>query len=145
MMIKLLYVGIIALFMGSCAKAPNIEQDKADIIAVMKAQEEAWTNHDLSGFMEGYWNSNKLEFYGSKGLTKGWKNTLENYKKAYPTKEETGTLKFKINAISKIANDSYYVMGEYYLKRISGNANGIFMIIFKKINGKWKIIADTSC
>ncbi|TFG89432.1 MAG: DUF4440 domain-containing protein, partial [Candidatus Atribacteria bacterium] len=26
-----------------------------------------------------------------------------------------------------------------------GNADGIFMIIFKKIKGEWKIIADTSC
>ena len=49
------------------------------------------------------------------------------------------------NDISKINNESYFVMGEYYLKRNIGDANGVFMIIFKKINGEWKIIADTSC
>ena len=26
-----------------------------------------------------------------------------------------------------------------------GNADGVFIIIFKKINGEWKIIADMSC
>jgi len=36
-------------------------------------------------------------------------------------------------------------MGEYHLTRNVGDANGVFMIIFKKINGEWKIIADTSC
>jgi len=36
-------------------------------------------------------------------------------------------------------------MGEFFLTRTVGNANGVFMIIFKKIDGKWKIIADTSC
>ncbi len=35
-------------------------------------------------------------------------------------------------------------MGEYHLKRNVGNATGIFMIIFKRIEGEWKIIADTS-
>ena len=56
-----------------------------------------------------------------------------------------GSLKFKINDISKINDDAYYVMGEYILTRTVGNANGIFMIIFRKIDGVWKIIADTSC
>jgi hypothetical protein len=35
-------------------------------------------------------------------------------------------------------------MGEYFLSRKVGDANGIFMILFKKIDGEWKIIADTS-
>jgi ketosteroid isomerase-like protein len=95
--------------------------------------------------MEGYWKNDSLKFYGANGITHGWENTLENYKKGYPTKEHTGTLKFKINAISEINTDAYYVMGEFFLKRSVGDANGIFMIIFKKIDGEWKIIADTSC
>ncbi|PHS04844.1 MAG: DUF4440 domain-containing protein [Kordia sp.] len=121
------------------------QEDKDAIITVMKTQEEAWSNHDLEGFMEGYWKSDSLKFYGSSGLTSGWEKTLANYKKGYPTKEHTGTLKFKINELSKISDDAYYVMGEYHLIRKVGKADGVFMIIFKKINGEWKIIADTSC
>lgn len=119
--------------------------DKKEILSVMKAQEKAWSNHDLEGFMKGYWKSDSLKFYGSSGLTYGWKKTLANYKKGYPTKEHTGTLKFKVNDITRIEQNSYYVMGEYHLTRSVGNANGVFMIIFKKINGEWKIVADTSC
>ena len=80
-----------------------------------------------------------------RSLTYGWDKTLANYKKGYPTKDHSGTLTIKIKDISKINNESYFVMGEYYLKRNIGDANGVFMIIFKKINGEWKIIADTSC
>lgn len=120
-------------------------EEKEAILNIMKIQEKAWSNHDLEGFMQGYWKSDSLKFYGSSGLTYGWKKTLANYKKGYPTKDHSGTLKFKINDISKISNGSYFVMGEYHLTRKVGNANGVFMIIFKKINGKWKIIADTSC
>jgi len=123
----------------------NLETVKSAIQKVMSDQEIAWSNHNFEGFMDGYWKSDSLKFYGSNGLTKGWHKTLDNYKKGYPSKAESGTLKFIINDISKIEGNSYWVMGEYHLKRSIGNANGVFMIIFKKINGQWKIVADMSC
>lgn len=125
---------------------PNIVNDDEEAIRkVMADQQEAWNNYDLEGFMQGYWKSEDLKFYGSGGVTYGWNNTLERYKKGYPSKEHTGTLKFVIKEISNIDSASYYVLGEYHLDRSMGNADGIFMIIFKKIGGQWKIIADTSC
>ena len=140
---------LILLFSFVCILSCNTNttdmQDKEAILSVMKLQEEAWSNNDLEGFMKGYWKSDSLKFFGSNGITKGWQKTLDNYKKGYPTKEHSGTLNFKINDISKINNGSYWVMGEYYLKRKVGDAKGVFMMIFKKINGEWKIVADTSC
>lgn len=118
---------------------------KQAIEKVMSAQTLAWNNHDLEGFMQGYWKNDSLKFYGSRGLTYGWDNTLSNYKKSYPTKNESGTLKFVINDISKIENNAYWVMGEYHLSRPIGDANGVFTIIFKYIEGQWKIVADMSC
>ncbi len=147
---KFVYLLLMVLII-SCTTKPKIEassnseKDKTAILQVMTIQEEAWKNHDLEGFMEGYWKSDSLKFYGGSGLTLGWKNTLSNYKKGYPTKTESGDLRFVINDISKIENNNYWVMGEYHLTRDVGNANGVFIIIFKKINGEWKIIADMSC
>lgn len=129
----------------SCGIQSNDQENKEAIISIMKAQEKAWSNNDIEEFMQGYWRNDSLKFYGGNGLTKGWEQTFENYLKRYPTKAHSGTLTFKIHDISKINNVSYWVMGEYHLKRTMGDANGIFMIIFKKINGEWKIIADTSC
>ena len=136
---------LFTLFIASSTFAQTDAEDKAAILKIMKTQEKAWSANDLEGFMQGYWKSDSLKFYGSNGLTKGWQQTLDKYKKGYPTKEHSGTLNFKINDISKISENSYWVMGEYFLKRSVGDANGIFMIIFKKINGEWKIVADTSC
>ena len=121
------------------------ESDKSEILKVMHNQEKAWNKHDLEGFMQGYWKNDSLKFFGSRGLTYGWNNTLDNYKKTYPTKIESGTLEFVIKDISKIENDNYLVMGEYHLTRDAGDAQGVFMVVFKKINGKWKIVADMSC
>ncbi|WP_440067170.1 YybH family protein [Tenacibaculum discolor] len=139
---------LLALFVACKQEATQTvseETEKQEILSVMKAQEKAWSNHDLEGFMQGYWKSDSLKFYGRNGITFGWQKTLDNYKKGYPTKEHSGELKFKINDISKITDGAYSVMGEYHLKRPVGDADGVFMIIFKKIQGEWKIIADTSC
>ena len=95
--------------------------------------------------MKGYLKSDSLKFYGKSGLTKGWQQTLDNYKKGYPTKQHSGSLSFTINDISKIETNSYWVMGEYFLSRKVGDAEGVFMIIFKNIDGQWKIVADMSC
>lgn len=121
------------------------EQDKKDIEKTLKKQRIAWSKNDMEGFMEGYWKSDSLKFYSKNGVTKGWYNTLDRYEKAYPTEDHTGKLSFKINDISKINDGAYFVLGEYHLKRNVGNATGIFMVVFKKINGEWKIIVDTSC
>lgn len=141
---------VFALLLLNCSnnqeqQKVDLERDKAEILDVLNTQEIAWNNHDLEGFMDGYWKSDSLKFYGSSGLTNGWENTLNNYKNGYPTKYESGTLNFVINDISKIEGNNYWVIGEYHLKRDIGNADGVFIIIFKKINGEWKIIADMSC
>jgi len=128
-----------------CLAQTDLIKDKEAILAVMRLQEKAWSANDLEGFMDGYWKNDSLKFYGSSGLTKGWQQTLDNYKRGYPTKEHSGTLNFKINDISRIDQGSYWVMGEYFLKRSVGDANGVFLIIFKKIDGEWKIVADMSC
>lgn len=140
----ILVIAVLLSFQLGFTQSSYYENDKAQILQVLKTQEAAWNNRDFEGFMQGYLNSDSLKFYGRNGLTKGWQNTLDNYKKGYPTKAESGVLKFKIHDVSPIENQSYWVMGEFFLERTVGDANGIFIIIFKKINGKWKIIADMS-
>ena len=130
---------------GCKAQSTTQNEDRTAILSVLKLQEKAWSENDLEGFMQGYWKSDSLKFYGSSGLTRGWQQTLDNYKKGYPTKAHSGSLTFKINDISKIDEGAYWVMGEYFLTRDVGDASGVFLIIFKKIKGEWKIVADMSC
>lgn len=137
---------LLALILTSCNNTTPTEQtlDILTIKRVMADQQEAWSSHDLEGFMQGYWASDSLKFYGQSGLTKGWQQTLENYKKSYPTAQDTGLLTFDLIDISPIAPGAYWVMGRYHLKRSVGDAKGSFMVIFKKIEGHWKIVADMS-
>ena len=115
-MIRKLLILAIAISLASCSQTDE-KADRETILSILKTQEQAWNNYDLEGFMEGYWKSDSLKFYGGSGLTYGWDQTLKNYHKRYPSKDHTGTLKFVINDMTKIQNESYYVMGEYHLTR----------------------------
>ncbi|SFB71839.1 Ketosteroid isomerase homolog [Flagellimonas taeanensis] len=127
------------------AQTTTEQEDRAAIAQVLSTQQTAWNNFDIESFMETYWKSDALTFYGSAGVVKGWQKTLERYKKSYPTQEHFGHLEFVTNDISKITDDAYTVMGEYHLTRPVGDTRGIFMLVLKRIDGEWKIIADTSC
>ncbi len=130
-------------FSLSFAQINKASEIKA-IQKVLKKQRIAWSNNDLEAYMEGYWKSDSLAFYGKKGVTYGWEDTLDHYLTYYPTAAYTGKLSYKINAVTNIAPEAYYVLGEYHIKRDVGNADGFFMLVFKKIAGAWKIIADTT-
>lgn len=136
---------LVFVFCISCANQNTIEKDKQEILTLLDAQQKAWNENNLEAFMNGYLKSNDLIFYSGGKLKYGWQNTLTSYKKSYPDSSYTGTLKFEIVNISPINSGAYWVMGEYHLNREKGIANGTFMIIFKKIKGEWKIIADSSC
>jgi ketosteroid isomerase-like protein len=113
---------------------------------LMTTQSEAWNRGDIDGFMTTYWKSEKLQFIGSKGITYGWKNTLDRYKKSYPSKETMGFLTFDIINLDKRSRKVISVVGKWHLKRDAdlGNLKGHFLLILKKIKGNWLIVADHS-
>jgi hypothetical protein len=139
---KILLVLFIASFYN--INAQTEEKDKKAILAVLKAQRIAWSKDDMETYMESYWKSDSLKFYGSNGIISGWDTIFDRYRKSYPDKDHTGILSYKINDVSKISDNNYYVLGEYHLKRNAGNVDGFFVFLFKKIDTNWKIILDTS-
>ena len=111
---------------------------------IMAAQELAWNRGDLEAFMVGYWRSDSLRFIGSSGLTYGWQQTLDNYKKGYPDTDAMGQLKFTILSVEQLSKRSAYVIGKWRLARKAGDLSGHYTLLWKKIKGKWVIVADHS-
>src|SRR5690606_2218993 len=93
---------------------------------VMLEQQEAWNRADIESFMEGYWKSDSLKFIGRNGITYGWKTTLENYKKGYPTAETMGKLTFTILSLEVLSETSAYMVGRWQLKRQTDEPGGHF-------------------
>lgn len=115
-----------------------------EILKVLEEQTISWNQGDLEQFMKGYWNNDSLMFIGKSGITYGYTNTLNNYKKNYPDTAAMGKLAFNILKVEQLSPDYYFVVGKWMLTRTAGNMQGHYTLIFKKINGKWMIISDHS-
>lgn len=132
----------IYLFLYSLSSFAQKTKDETKVVANnMKIQEESWNKGDIPGFMEYYWKSDSLKFIGSKGITYGWQKTLDNYLKGYPNKEAMGILKFTIIENAQLSNTNIYVIGRWELTK-EKPVGGHFTLLWKKINGKWVIVAD---
>jgi ketosteroid isomerase-like protein len=95
--------------------------------------------------MKGYWQNDSLMFIGKSGVTYGYAQTLANYKKNYPDKDAMGVLKFNLIKVTKLSGDAYYVIGKWHLTREkNGDIGGHYTLLFRKIKGKWVIVADHS-
>jgi hypothetical protein len=92
--------------------------------------------------MQGYWQSDSLRFVSTRGLTHGWAATLAGYQKGYPNTEAMGQLTFTVLRTEKLSKRSAYMIGKWHLARTIGDVGGHFMLIWKKINGEWVIVAD---
>lgn len=109
---------------------------------VMDDQTAAWNRGDLEGFMTGYWNSENLKFVSRDRVTKGWQQTLDNYKRSYATKELMGTLTFSELDINVISKDAALVIGNWSLAREKDNPKGKFTLLFRKFKEGWRIVTD---
>ena len=119
-------------------------QDLKAVRTIMSQQEKAWNEGDIPTFMEGYWQSEKLVFVGSKGPTYGFLNTLERYKASYPNKEAMGTLNFDLLFIEQWDEKTIQVIGKFTLTRENDQPTGFFTLLFRKIDSVWKIVSDHS-
>jgi len=108
----------------------------------MSAQEKAWNNGDVEGYMAYYWRSDSLKFIGKSGITYGWETTLQHYKKSYPDKASMGKLIFSEIKMQKISCRIIMVTGKWKLERSNDELAGFYSLLWKKINGKWLIIVD---
>lgn len=116
--------------------------DFVEIKAVLFDQQEAWNEGSLEKFMKGYWKSSDLAFIGSKGVTKGWDQTLNNYQKAYKDKAAMGKLSFDILDLRALGPQSCLMIGKYTLTRENDEPSGYFNLIWEKIGGQWFITTD---
>jgi len=130
----------------SCALASPPTPRQA-IAQVLTTQAAAWNRGDITSFMAGYWHSDSLVFIGKNGPTYGWQPTLRNYQKNYPDATQMGKLDFSQLRITPLGAEVAQVVGHWHLVRpgaVAGDAQGQFLLIFRKLNGQWVIAADHS-
>jgi len=123
--------------------SPSHTDPETAIRKVMADQSEAWNRGNVDDFMKGYWNNDSLVFVGQSGLTYGYQQTLANYKKHYDTPEKMGKLFFTLLSVKQLSPDYCFVLGKWLLKRpAAGDIGGLYSLLFRKIDGQWRIVVD---
>ena len=135
---------LLTLVLAITTKMAAQKTDEQIIRASLETQRLSWNTGDLETFMSTYWKNDSLMFIGKSGVTYGWQNTLDNYKKGYPDKAAMGKLDFDILEVRKLSEIYFFVVGKWHLTRSIGNVEGHFTLLFKKINNNWVIVADHS-
>ena len=139
---KFFSILILAFSISFTATAQS--KDETAIRTAMNEQLAAWNAGDLTRFMGTYWQDDSLMFIGKSGVTYGWQETLENYKKGYPDTAAMGQLDFAILQVKRLSAIYFFVVGKWHLARSIGDVGGHFTLLFRKVKGKWVIIADHS-
>jgi ketosteroid isomerase-like protein len=136
---RFICVAFVLISIHAYSQSPEVAIRK-----LLDKQSRAWNEGNIEGFMEGYWKNDSLVFVGKSGVTYGWNNTLNNYKKGYPDTTAMGELKFTLLSVKKLSPEYYHVIGKWHLQRSIGNLEGHFTLLFRKLKGQWYIIADHS-
>ena len=110
-------------------------------VLTMVSQQEAWNTGDIDTFMIGYWESDSLQFIGGGGVTSGYEATLERYKKSYPDVASMGHLTFSNRSWTPLGRKTALLIGSW---RLNEDVGGMYSLVWRKIKGKWCIIADHS-
>ena len=135
---------ILSILIGYSEVSPAQKNAREKILILLDTQTQSWNRGDLEGFMKGYWENDSLRFIGKSGITYGYNNTLNNYKRGYPDTAAMGKLQFTILVVKKLSPRYFEVVGKWYLKRSIGDVSGHYTLLLRKINSKWVIVSDHS-
>lgn len=135
---------LLLILFASTSSFAQFNKDEKEIRDLLNRQTLEWNRGNIDEFMSGYWKNDSLMFIGKSGVTYGYNNTLNNYKKNYSDSAQMGKLFFDILQVKKLAPNYYWVLGKWFLKRSVGDIGGHYTLLFRKIAGRWMIVADHS-
>lgn len=141
---KLILLSILCILSGSATAQTVKERARIgkEIRAVLNAQVGAWNRGDIEGFMEGYDKSDGLVFLSGDSITRGWRQTLDRYRRSYDSKEKMGRLSFTDLEIYVYSREVAVVIGSWLLERTGDRPHGKFSLVFRRLKPGWRIVLD---
>jgi uncharacterized protein (TIGR02246 family) len=117
-------------------------RQQLDVTKVLLAQETAWNNGDLDGYLARYKDAPDTQaILGSaaRGL-----DTIRNaFRQNFPNRDSMGKLENSEVEVRALGDNFTLVTGRYQLsrsKRGGGDATGTFTEIFEKTTAGWQVI-----
>ncbi|MCR9080497.1 MAG: nuclear transport factor 2 family protein [Hyphomonadaceae bacterium] len=124
---------------GAEATSPEVQ-----LLTILEDQQAAWNTGDIDGFMSAYWQSPDLRFASGGTVTSGWQSTRDRYHERYSNRALMGQLSFDALEFDLLGDDAAIVHGRWALTREADRPSGLFTLLFKQIDGEWKIVSDTT-
>lgn len=149
-MFRYLAAGLACFILAACATAPAslpAEQraaEAATIAALLEAQDAAWNEGDIEGFMKGYWASPDLRFASGGDVVRGFDETLARYKTRYPGKDGMGELETDSYEIDVLSANAAIAHGNWRVTRDGETLSGLYTLVLRKMDGNWFIVSDTT-
>jgi len=149
-MVRSALTGAAFLLLCACATAPAAltpeakAAEAATITALLKAQDAAWNEGDIEGFMRGYWPSDDLRFASGGTVVRGYDATLARYKLRYPGREGMGVLTTSDYEIDILSPDAAIAHGGWHVKLAGEELSGLYTLVLRKQDGEWLIVSDTT-
>lgn len=138
---------------AACAGNPGADDVapaavRQQIVHVLGESAVAWNQGDLEGFLEPYLDSPETTFAGRDGFNHGLAAIRDGYRRSYwKDGAPADKLAFDILEVRPLAPDAALVLGRYMLTAPGASApgnQGIFSLVFRRIDGQWKIVHDHS-
>lgn len=120
----------------------NSMDETKEILEVLDSGKKSWNSGDIEGYMSTYLKSDTLIFVGGSKLQKGWDQTLDNYMKAYPSKESMGELEYGSLRVEMQTSEKATVTGTWKLLGLETTPSGYFTLLLVKTPAGWKIYRD---
>lgn len=114
---------------------------RMEITSVLQQQADRWNDGDVDGYMAPYWRSPELTFTAGGKVTRGFAETTERFRKAYPDRAAMGRLTFSDLEIHPLGWNAAWAMGRWRLDA-STNKSGVFTLVLRRIDGQWVIVHD---
>jgi ketosteroid isomerase-like protein len=149
-MFRYLAAGAACFVLAACATAPaslsagQRTAEVATIAALLEAQDAAWNEGDIEGFMNGYWPSPELRFASGGDVVRGFDETLARYKVRYPGKDGMGLLETGSYEIDILSPDAAIAHGNWRVTRDGETLSGLYTLVLRKMDGNWFIVSDTT-
>ncbi|MBA3545943.1 MAG: nuclear transport factor 2 family protein [Nannocystis sp.] len=137
---------VLALALGlGCAHARAFDSsDRAAIVELLRAQQDAWNRGDLDAFLRAYDPGPALIFTSSGRVRRGYAETRARYQARYqsdPT-AQMGRLDFKLLDLRALGADGAIVLGRWRLSATPQAGEGVFSLAFLRTPAGWRIVHD---
>jgi ketosteroid isomerase-like protein len=132
------------LLLGACATPRAFAPaDRAEVIAVLERQREAWNRGDLDGYLAGYEPSPALIFTSGGKIRRGLVATRAAYQRRYGRdRSGMGRLGFEILEVQALGADGAVVLGRWALTDTPAAGRGVFSVVLARTPAGWRIVHD---